>query len=246
MHCKTHFRIAYRITACTSVEGKGTGEKLKNSEKEPASPLQRSPGQMKHDTPWWLEHVPERFCEQLNVPSLHRAVAVPHAADAGAQRLGGAGVGVGAFDFWSPTDTFRLPESVTICCAVSNSALEVAMVKVPDSSAANEKRPALSLTTAAPTFDPLLISTRADWTAKLPGFSKTVPDKANVGGGAGSAGMFSVTVAVPTFRESSVKFTVTKTVLAKMEPLSSVATRRFEGAVLFASTRFEASDIGLS
>src|ERR671918_161543 len=41
------------------------------------------PGQTQHDTPPWLEHVPERFCEQDHEPSRHCAVGVPHATTDG-------------------------------------------------------------------------------------------------------------------------------------------------------------------
>lgn len=69
---------------------------------------------MKHCTPLWLEHVPERFCEQLSVPSLQRAVAVPQEAVAGAHGLGAGGGGL--FVFVSDTFTLKLAERVTVCC----------------------------------------------------------------------------------------------------------------------------------
>ncbi len=43
-------------------------------------PLQSTPGQIQQRTPLWLEHVPDRFCEQEYVLSLHMAVAVPQLA----------------------------------------------------------------------------------------------------------------------------------------------------------------------
>jgi hypothetical protein len=77
---------SYRMPCVIGVNGTGAGVQFSSG--VGAIPLHSSPGQMKHETPPWLEQVPWRFWEQLSVPSLHRAVAVPHAPVAGAQRLG--------------------------------------------------------------------------------------------------------------------------------------------------------------
>ena len=57
---------------------RSSGKAASNGSMEPAGavrPLHNVPGQIQHDTPPWLEHVPERFCEQLRLPSSHTAVA---------------------------------------------------------------------------------------------------------------------------------------------------------------------------
>ena len=53
--------------------------------------MQRRPGQIQQLTPPCDEQVPLRFFEQLYVPSLHLAVAVPQAALAGKQLDPGGG-----------------------------------------------------------------------------------------------------------------------------------------------------------
>lgn len=78
-------------------------------------PLHSGPGQIQQLTPWCELHVPLRFCEQLKVPSLHRAVAVPQVAANGLATVQifdpGAGVG-GAADSGLATDwgRARVPE----------------------------------------------------------------------------------------------------------------------------------------
>ena len=61
--------------------------------------MHSGPGQIQQLTPWCELHVPLRFCEQLKVPSLHRAVAVPQVAANGLATVQifdpGAGVGAG-------------------------------------------------------------------------------------------------------------------------------------------------------
>jgi hypothetical protein len=59
---------------------------------------QSGPGQTKHATPLCDEQVPERFCEQLHVWSLQRAVGLPHETLAGTftdPQVALAGVGAG-------------------------------------------------------------------------------------------------------------------------------------------------------
>jgi len=142
-------------------------------------------------------------------------------------------------DFRTFTVKVALLARVTVCCAVSYSLFEIERVNVPDAREENVNFPDASVTTAAPALLPVFTSTSALRTGKLPGTSRTLPERENNcgAGTAGKAGTSPDTVVDPAVDFASVYLTVARTLEAYgSDALSSVEVRVFDVPDPFAGT----------